>query len=146
MSLSRHTLRQLKFVLPGGLITFWLGSHHQLWSIIKGEAQVDHWARLAALASLGSAIVTVALFSYILLVPLIQGQQPNYRRWREHGVLSSVIPTLTASIVLGWTALSYTLGRWSPLGYLEGVVAASGLYALAFGLLGLIPAPKVPRQ
>ena len=78
---------------------------------------------------------------------------------------------MTASIVAGWSLLGYTLGAWSDLGYIEGTIAgmslrfgqpcafvvgsrtltifcivASGLYALAFGLLGLIPAPKVHRD
>ena len=80
---------------------------------------------------------------------------------------------MTASLVAGWSLLVYTLGRWSSLGYLEGVIAgpypqlsssnsvrsqltergpiprgcaATGLYALAFGLLGLIPAPRVRRS
>ena len=42
--------------------------------------------------------------------------------WRESGVLSSVIPVLTASIVMGWSLLSVTLGRWSSLGYFEGII------------------------
>jgi len=146
MEVSRHTLKQLKFILPGGLITYYLGSHATFWRIVNGDADVEGWGRLAALASLGSAMLTISLFMYILSIPLIQGQQPNYRRWRESGVLSSVIPLLTASIVVGWSLLSYTLGRWSKFGVVEGVIASSGLYALTFGLLGLIPAPKVPRQ
>jgi len=87
----------------------------------------------------------VVLFLYVLLVPWIRGIEPNYLSWRESGVLSSVIPVLTASIVMGWSLLSVTLARWSSLGYLEGVIGASGLYALVFGLMGLIPAPKVHR-
>ncbi|EPS94485.1 hypothetical protein FOMPIDRAFT_1038833 [Fomitopsis schrenkii] len=146
MSVSRHTLKQLKFILPGGLITYYLGSHAALWRIVNSEEQITGWSRLAAYGSLGSAVLTVSLFMYILSIPLIQGQQPNYRRWRESGVLSSVIPLLTASIVVGWSLLSYTLGRWSIFGVLEGVIASSGLYALTFGLLGLIPAPNVRRH
>ncbi|KZT72981.1 hypothetical protein DAEQUDRAFT_722072 [Daedalea quercina L-15889] len=146
MSVSRHTLKQLKFILPGGLITYYLGSHEALWRIVDGEAHTTGWGRLAAYASLGSAMLTISLFMYILSIPLIQGQQPNYRRWRESGVLSSVIPLLTASIVVGWSLLSYTLGCRSNFGVIEGVIASSGLYALTFGLLGLIPAPNVPRQ
>ncbi|KAI0925743.1 hypothetical protein AcW1_008096 [Taiwanofungus camphoratus] len=146
MSLSRHTLKQLKFILPGGFVTYYLGTRGEFWRIAKGEVDDDGWGRLAALASLGLAIITVALFIYILSVPLIQGRQPDYRHWRESGVLSSVIPMLTTSIVAGWSLLSYTLGRWSSFGYLEGVLAATGVYGLSFGLLGLLPAPKVPRR
>jgi len=101
--------------------------------------------RIAAVMSLALGLIIVILFLYVLLVPWIRGIEPNYLSWRESGVLSSVIPVLTASIVMGWSLLSVTLGRWSSLGYLEGIIGASGLYALVFGLLGLIPAPKVHR-
>ena len=55
----------------------------------------------------------------------------------------------------------FTLGRWSALGYTGGITAsehnrtftipshslishpATGLYALAFGILGLLPVPRV---
>ncbi|KAH9902630.1 hypothetical protein C8Q73DRAFT_785290 [Cubamyces lactineus] len=143
---SRHTLKQLKFVLPGGLLTYYFDSHDVLLSILRGEDGAGSWGRFAARVSLLSAAVTVSLFLYVLILPLIQGEQPNYRHWRQSGVLSRVIPIMTTSIVAGWSLLAYTLGHWSSLGYIEGVIAASGLYALAFGLLGLLPAPKVNRQ
>ncbi|KAI0749600.1 hypothetical protein C8Q80DRAFT_1162851 [Daedaleopsis nitida] len=146
VSFSRHTLKQLKFVLPGGLVTYYLDSHNVLLSILKGDDGVQGWGRFAARVSLLSAAVTISLFLYVLVLPLIKGEHPNYRHWRQSGVLSTVIPIMTASIVAGWSLLGYTLGRWSDLGYIEGVIAASGLYALSFGLLGLIPAPKVRRQ
>ncbi|KAI0787953.1 hypothetical protein C8Q74DRAFT_1255015 [Fomes fomentarius] len=146
VSFSRHTLKQLKFVLPGGLLTYYYDSHNMLLRILSGEGGVRSWGRFAARASLLSAAVTVSLFLYVLVLPLLQGEQPNYRHWRQSGVLSTVIPIMTASIVAGWTLLGYTIGRWSDLGYVEGIVAASGLYALGFGLLGLIPAPKVQRH
>ncbi|PCH42147.1 hypothetical protein WOLCODRAFT_132222 [Wolfiporia cocos MD-104 SS10] len=145
-SLSRHTLRQLKFILPGGLITYYLNSHIVFWNIVNGDVSVASWGRLVALTSLGSAMLTIALFMYILSHFRTEGQPPDYRRWRESGVLSSVIPILTASIVVGWSLLSYTLSYWSDLGFIEGVIAASGLYALAFGIMGLISGPKVSRR
>ncbi|KAI0775058.1 hypothetical protein BD413DRAFT_292492 [Trametes elegans] len=143
---SRHTLKQLKFVLPGGLLTYYFDSHNVFLRILRGESGVQGWSRFAARLFVLSAAVTVSLFLYVLALPLIQGAQPNYRHWRQSGVLSTVIPIMTASIVVGWSLLVYTFGHWSSLGYVEGVIAASGLYALAFGLLGLIPAPKVQRQ
>ncbi|KAI0694669.1 hypothetical protein C8T65DRAFT_666481 [Cerioporus squamosus] len=146
VSISRHTLKQLKFVLPGGLLTYYFDSHNILLRILSGEDGAQGWGRFAARTSLLSAAVTVSLFLYVLVLPLLQGGQPNYQHWRQSGVLSTVIPIMTASIVAGWSLLGYTLGHWSNLGYAEGVIAASGLYALAFGLLGLIPAPKVRRQ
>jgi len=142
VSLSRHTLRQLKFIVPGGIVTFYLDTHHEFWRILIGDADFSSWARTSAFITLLLGLATVALFMYILLIPLIQDTQPNFRHWRQSGVLSSVIPILTASIVIGWTLFSYTLGRWSELGYLRGIIGASGLYALSFGLMGLIPAPR----
>ncbi|KAI0368025.1 hypothetical protein BV20DRAFT_949026 [Pilatotrama ljubarskyi] len=143
---SRHTLKQLKFVLPGGLLTYYFDSHNVLLGLLKGTSGANDWSRSAARLSVLSAAVTVSLFLYVLVLPLLQGEQPNYRHWRQSGVLSTVIPVMTASIVAGWSLLAFTLGCWSSLGYIEGTLAASGLYALAFGLLGLIPAPKVHRQ
>ncbi|KAI0087324.1 hypothetical protein BDY19DRAFT_246186 [Irpex rosettiformis] len=142
-SLSRHTLRQLKFIIPGGLVTFWLNTHNAFWNIFTGDSQNGSWARTSAFLTVLLGVVTVSLFMYILLVPLIQGIRPDFHRWRQSGVLSSVIPVLTGSIVFGWTLTAFTLGRWTELGYLRGIIGASGLYALAFGLMGLIPAPKL---
>jgi len=144
VSLSRHTLRQLKFVIPGGAITYYLGTHKVFWRMVT-DMSWDGWARTAAVTSFALGLVIIALFLYILLVPWIRDIEPNYISWRESGILSSVIPVLTASIVMGWSLLSVTLSRWSSLGYFEGVIGASGLYALIFGLMGLIPAPKVHR-
>ncbi|KAI8982727.1 hypothetical protein BD414DRAFT_419030 [Trametes punicea] len=140
---SRHTLKQLKFVLPGGLLTYYFDSYNVFLRIFRGE---NEWGRIATRISILNATLTISLFLYVLVLPLIQGEQPNYRHWRQSGVLSTVIPLMTGSIVAGWSLLAYTLGHWSSLGYIEGVIAASGLYALAFGLLGLLPAPKVQRQ
>ncbi|KAK7690717.1 hypothetical protein QCA50_005816 [Cerrena zonata] len=142
-SLSRHTLRQLKFILPGGLVTFYLGSHNEFLRVYHEEQGL---AGTLVLLSLALSAVTLGLFLYILAFPLIRGEQPNYRHWRQSGVLSTVIPLLTTSILLGWSILAYVLGRWSNLGYIWGVIGASGLYSLSFGLLGLIPAPKVRRS
>ncbi|KAH9959607.1 hypothetical protein BC827DRAFT_1212570 [Russula dissimulans] len=140
---SSHLARQLRYVLPGAAITYWLHTPSIL-------AQI--WADAAPLArplvgvSALSGLLTVALFLYILLIPVIKGIPPNYRSWRESGELSSVIPVLTISMILGWTALCGVLGRYSGMGYILGIIGGSGLYALAFGIMGLLPAPRVARQ
>ncbi|EJF64675.1 hypothetical protein DICSQDRAFT_99951 [Dichomitus squalens LYAD-421 SS1] len=146
MTFSRHTVKQLKFVLPGGLLTYYFDSWNVLLRILNGQAGEGRWSRLSARLSIFSAAITVSSFLYVLALPLVRGEQPNYRSWRQSGVLSTVIPVMTVSIVAGWSLLVYTLGQWSSLGYLEGIIAATALYALAFGLLGLIPAPRVRRQ
>ncbi|KAF8501710.1 hypothetical protein F5888DRAFT_1262808 [Russula emetica] len=86
---SGHLSRQLRFVLPGAAITYWFNTPSLLARI---------WADAAPLArplvglSLFSGLLTIALFLYILLIPLIKGIPPNYRSWRKSGELSSVIP------------------------------------------------------
>lgn len=67
-------------------------------------------------------------------------------------------------MVTGWSLLAFTLSQYSELGFLEGIIgctsplrhlaahltlpflSAVGAYMLIFGLMGLIPAPKVHRQ
>lgn len=45
VSFSRHTLKQLKFVLPGGLLTYYYDSHNVLLRILNGEGGVRSWGR-----------------------------------------------------------------------------------------------------
>jgi succinate dehydrogenase/fumarate reductase cytochrome b subunit len=141
-ALSRHTLRQLKFIIPGATITFLLNTHRILFGLLSTpNASPGNWSRIVALIASCLGGLVVLLFLYVLLVHWFRGVEPNYRSWRQSGVLSRVIPTLTAAIVAGWSLLSITLGKWSSLGYLKGTIGASGLYALVFGLIGLVPAP-----
>ncbi|KAF9557437.1 hypothetical protein CPC08DRAFT_640262 [Agrocybe pediades] len=142
---TEHMLRQLKLVLPGALITYYLGTLNDFWNILQGTGGA--WARYALVSSsVGLGIVTVSLFLYVLLMPWLTGEEPNYQTWRESGILSSVIPVLTGSIVVGWLLAVSTLGLWSPLGYIKGTIGVSAFYALTFGLLGLIPVPRVRQK
>ncbi|KAI0279741.1 hypothetical protein BGY98DRAFT_915448 [Russula aff. rugulosa BPL654] len=140
---SGHLSRQLRFVLPGAAITYWFHTPSLLARI---------WADAAPLArplvglSVLSGLLTIALFLYILLIPVIKGIPPNYRSWRQSGELSSVTPVLTVSTISGWAALCGVLGRYSGMGYILGTIAGSGLYALAFGIIGLLPSPRVARR
>lgn len=43
-SLSRHTLNQLKFVIPGGVVTYYLGAHEQFWRLVRDRGR-EGWAR-----------------------------------------------------------------------------------------------------
>ncbi|KAJ4477227.1 hypothetical protein J3R30DRAFT_191801 [Lentinula aciculospora] len=142
LDVSSHTLRQLKLIVPGGVIAYHFGTLHEFWTIIQSGAGL---ARSIALATLFSGCMTIALFIFVLLTPWIRGVEPDFRVWRESGVLSSVIPLLTASIVLGWLLLVISLTHYTNSGIFGGVVGASAVYALSFGLLGLLPAPKVKR-
>ncbi|KAJ7284975.1 hypothetical protein C8J57DRAFT_1170171 [Mycena rebaudengoi] len=141
-----HVLRQLQLVVPGGGITYWLGTVEQLRVVLDGGGVLDgSWGPTAALGSLALGVLTILLFVYILITPLIQGSTPDFRSWKESGLLSSVIPIMTFSIVAGWLGMVMTLGQWSSLGYPKAVVGTSAIYALTFGLLGLIPAPGLRR-
>ncbi|KAG2157868.1 uncharacterized protein EDB93DRAFT_1078027 [Suillus bovinus] len=137
---SKHTVRQLKFIIPGAAITYAFNTHRVFLDLLTRQDVEGPVGKV----SFGGLVII--LFLYVLLVPWIYGLEPDYRSWRDSGILSSVIPILTTAILVGWSLLSFTLGRWSNLGYLEGVVGASGLYALTFGLLGLLPAPKIRRS
>lgn len=102
---------------------------------------VQALSRLFAIASTGMEGLVIILFLYVLLVPWIHAIEPDvgsfhyshsrslyilinnqYRSWRDSGILSSVIPILTVAILVGWSLLCFTLGRWSSLGYLQGAV------------------------
>ncbi|KAF8149967.1 hypothetical protein B0H34DRAFT_666562 [Crassisporium funariophilum] len=138
---TTHTLRQLKLVLPGAALTYYLGTVHDFLSILHGGG--GSWAQTGAFTASGLGIMTIALFIYVLLMPWISGEEPNYQSWRDSGILSSVIPALTGSIVIGWLLAVSTLGQWSSLGYVKGTIGVSAFYALTFGLLGLIPVPRI---
>ncbi len=45
VSFSRHTLKQLKFVLPGGIVSYYLDSHNVLLRILSGEDGAQGWGR-----------------------------------------------------------------------------------------------------
>ncbi|PFH52979.1 hypothetical protein AMATHDRAFT_138797 [Amanita thiersii Skay4041] len=140
---STHTFRQLKLVIPGVLATYYLGTLHHFWVVYQGHQ--GSWPQLSALILLANGCITIGLFIYVMLVPLIKGVEPDYRSWRQSGVLSRVIPVLTTSIVSGWLLLVFTLGQWTRLGFGRGLLGACGVYATMFGLLGLLPAPKLRR-
>lgn len=44
VSLSRHTLRQLKFVIPGGVTTYYLRTHQVFWGLVNGMGW-EGWGR-----------------------------------------------------------------------------------------------------
>jgi hypothetical protein len=106
LSLSHHTLRQLKFVIPGAAICLYFGIIDEFLRI-AGSVNSDGWGRYvqsvllfasmfkasfsfhvhhsryvnrtAAILSLGLGIITIVLFMYVLLTPWIKGVEPNVR-------------------------------------------------------------------
>ncbi|KAF7327778.1 hypothetical protein MKEN_00357600 [Mycena kentingensis (nom. inval.)] len=118
--MSSHVLQQLKLLVPSVAITYSLDTPKYLTAALE-DAQ--SWAQTAMRASLGFGALTVTLFIYILLAPVLHGVQPDFRSWRESGILATVIPVLTFSIVTGWLGMAITLGQWTEMGYLRAVVA-----------------------
>ncbi|KAF9532619.1 hypothetical protein CPB83DRAFT_847079 [Crepidotus variabilis] len=135
-----HATRQLKLLVPGAALTWYLNTVQAFWWVLSGER--GFWAFLAACCGTMLGLFTITLFLYVLFLPKITGEEPNYRTWRESKALSVTIPVLTASIVVGWLMLVTTLGQWSTLGYVQSTVGVTAFYALTLGMLGLVPAPK----
>ena len=103
---TQHAIRQLKLVVPGGAITYYLGTFQEFWWIVQGAGgswgrlvnfRISSWycmlnverflvhlhrdrnGRTAALAALGHGFTTVVLFVYLLMSPWITGVEPNVR-------------------------------------------------------------------
>ncbi|KAI4294183.1 hypothetical protein K525DRAFT_229528, partial [Schizophyllum commune Loenen D] len=142
-SWSQHTLRQLRFILPGGTAAYWLDLGEVLRRVLLES--VEGWGRTTALAGVGLGLVTVVLFLYVLIAPWMTGFEMNYASWQQDGTLSTVIPLLTVSIAFGWSTLAATFCVWSDLGYTKGIIGATAAYMLLFGLLGLLPSMKASR-
>ena len=97
---ATHALRQLKLVLPGALITYYLGTFHDFWSILQGTSggalarcvgsmfyavisrinlSFVRCDRFSGWAASGLALLTIGLFLYMLFLPWITGEEPNVR-------------------------------------------------------------------
>ena len=97
---SRHSLKQLKFVLPGGLVTYLFDTINRLILLLAQDGEsgvkVSGWTRwgatipcvsvcrsltrllrTSAQISVLSGVLTIGLFLYILLLPWFRGVQPN---------------------------------------------------------------------
>ncbi|EEB93783.1 hypothetical protein MPER_07518, partial [Moniliophthora perniciosa FA553] len=90
LSPSQHTLRQIKLIVLAGAVVYYFGTLIEFWGILGGDG--EDWGRTAALGALTLGCTTIALFIYVLLTPWIRGVEPDYRSWRQSGILSSVIP------------------------------------------------------
>ena len=77
VSLSRHTLKQLKFVLPGGVLTYYFDSHNLLLGILNGDAGSMAWAAYVRLQlsvygclSIVTLLGSLLVYHYCLLLSL----------------------------------------------------------------------------
>ncbi|KAG7089561.1 hypothetical protein E1B28_011233 [Marasmius oreades] len=86
----QHILRQFKLIVPGGAAVYYFGTLMEFWRILQHEG--EDWGRTSAFGALILGCTTILLFIYVLLTPWIRGVEPDYRSWRESGILSSVIP------------------------------------------------------
>jgi len=141
---SQHALGQLKLLVPGAAMTYYLGTLDEFWDILHGNG--GSLAQSAAFVISLLSLTTIGLFLCVLFLPFLTGEEPDYRTWRESPALRGLIPVLTISIVVGWLLSVSTLGQWSHLGFVKGSVGVSAFYALTFGVLGLIPVPKASRK
>ncbi|OCF36408.1 hypothetical protein I317_01982 [Kwoniella heveanensis CBS 569] len=134
-----------------------------------GKGGESDWVRKVMLLGLGLHGTTVFIFLYLVLfLPWLRGYIPNYREWQQSPRLSLIVPVLTATILLGWTSLVVSLSQAGKrtmfesavdavkavgngsleqmqggkgLGVFKSMVAATALYTLTIGVLGLIPTP-----
>ncbi|WVF71944.1 hypothetical protein IAT40_006754 [Kwoniella sp. CBS 6097] len=131
--------------------------------------QGGDWVRKVMLLGLGLHGTTVFIFLYLVLfLPWLRGYIPNYREWQQSARLSLIVPVLTTTILLGWTSLVVSLSQAGKrtmlesavdavkgvgngsleqmkggkgLGVFKSMAAATALYTLTIGVLGLIPTP-----
>ncbi|KXN89106.1 hypothetical protein AN958_06307 [Leucoagaricus sp. SymC.cos] len=161
VSWTRNAFRQLKLIGPGAAITYLLGTVDKFEAVLLGGD--GSFGSKVALVAFGNALAMVILFLYILFLMYQRGERLDWRTWRQSGSLSTIIPVgllvtfsypwhkaeskqvLTTTIIIGWLLHVIVLGKWTDLGYIRGLVGASGLYVLVFGLLALIPAPRRQR-
>ncbi|QRV89904.1 hypothetical protein RhiJN_17922 [Ceratobasidium sp. AG-Ba] len=137
-----HALKQLKYIGTGGFGVWFL----DVPSNVHALRTLPGYAYLFTQFALGSLLGVVGLFLYLVLyLPRVRHRHPDYARWQESPELRIVIPILMTAIIAGWTTLAIALARWSSLGLLGSLFAATSTYALTFGLVGLIPVPKAQR-
>ena len=80
------------------------------------ELTEDRLCRNSAFLSLALALLTVSLFVYILLLPLIKGEQPNVRPRPLPGSISiGVWVRFLAEKLSGFWIVSLVEGVWSVI-------------------------------
>ena len=88
-----HAARQLKLILPGGLLTYYIGVLEEFWRTLHGLngslgrcvtllliglcSILTCCHRTGALGAGGLGLTTVTLFIYILLIPFLTGEEPD---------------------------------------------------------------------
>ncbi|KIS68326.1 uncharacterized protein UMAG_03424 [Mycosarcoma maydis] len=105
-----NLFKQLKYLVIGLTLSLYLQVPQHLSDAVSlGVSSVS--AKLALL-SLALLVVTLAIFTHIVLLPA-RGFAVNYVDWKSDVRLATSIPALTVCILLGWSSLLITL---SPLG------------------------------
>jgi len=112
-SVSQHTIRQLKLIVPGGVLVWYFDALKEFWKALHSEAdwgrcvQMSSWwfvllpdvkSRTVTLASLLAGCTTISLFIYVLLTPWIRGVEPDV--CGKHSLALSML-TISCSIARG---------------------------------------------
>ena len=92
----RHTLKQLKLVLPGAALTYYLETIHVFLSMLHGTGGfwarcgylnkcvvdllfISFFYRTGAITASVLGLITISLFSYVLVLHWFTGQKINVR-------------------------------------------------------------------
>ncbi|GHJ88239.1 hypothetical protein NliqN6_4641 [Naganishia liquefaciens] len=136
-----------KYVLLGAFGCWWLDIRRHVLDDILGTREAAQRTRgyKMLVAALALQTVTVVLFLYLIVfLPWIRGIIPNYPSWQRSQRLRIIMPLLTSTILTGFIALVLALIRGTPLGAFRSILAATSVYLLTFGTLGLVPSPGLP--
>lgn len=142
-----------KYVALGGAGCWWTDLFPVAADIRGGTGG---WARNVLRVAVGLHGLTVLIFLYLVLfLPWFRGYIPHYPRWQQSARLRVLVPLLTASILSGWTCFVVALSQAptpatssppavhrQPMGIVSAMAAATSLFVLTLGVLGLIPAPR----
>ncbi|KAJ3537985.1 hypothetical protein NMY22_g5364 [Coprinellus aureogranulatus] len=89
-----HAARQLKFVIPGGLATYYIGVLEEFGRTLLGYN--GSVAKTGAMTAGGLGLTTVALLLYVISL-YYTAAEPDFRSWRDSSPLRRVITVRTAA-------------------------------------------------
>ncbi|BEI81674.1 hypothetical protein CcaverHIS002_0208340 [Cutaneotrichosporon cavernicola] len=162
----RRLVKHGKYVAAGAAGIWWLDLVTAVENLLESP---DSWARRMLVAAGGLHALTLTIFLYLVVfLPWLRGYMPNYPKWQQSRRLRVIFPVLTTSILLGWSFLVFALNKTTHpaprssiherirgaldvqhrdgLGLFSSMAGATAIFSLTFGLLGLIPSPRMsPR-
>ncbi|GMK55119.1 hypothetical protein CspeluHIS016_0201750 [Cutaneotrichosporon spelunceum] len=162
----RRLIKHGKYIAAGAAGIWWLDLVTAVENLLESP---DSWARRILVAAGSLHALTLSIFLYLVVfLPWLRGYIPNYPKWQQSRRLRVLFPVLTASILLGWSCFVFALNKTTHpaprssiherirgaldvphsdgLGLFSSMAGATAIFSLTFGLLGLIPAPRVPMR